>query len=403
MSELEFSVPFNNDLETLEELIALKEHNGSTIREVYLNAPQTITGSGRVGEPVDEKAFLRTIDRIHEAGIRCDMTMNSTCDGAEWYSPATVKRIVEFVQALHEERRVEAITLANPFYIEQIRRVCPLIEISASVLADIDCYSKAKAYVKAGANTITADVNANHDLAMLQRLTEDFDVEIKLMVNEGCLAHCPYRKFHMNYISHKSRDSATEEANFSFACGDITDNDPSQIFKSGWVRPEDLKRYGSITKFFKIVGRDMLKSKVIRCVRAYMEQSYDGNLLDLLCSNIGYYGIEKSAYVDNKALGEVSFFERVSACNRRCETCSYCEELANRFLKYGWVTRQNLEDLGEYALIELIMSQFKGRYPVCKNLSSKPSAEGLSSSASKKRTYKRRVMPDTMPDKEHQG
>ena len=41
--------------------------------------------------------------------------MNSTCEGAEWYDRETVSRQVGFVRRMHEERGVEAVTLANPF------------------------------------------------------------------------------------------------------------------------------------------------------------------------------------------------------------------------------------------------------------------------------------------------
>jgi hypothetical protein len=30
------------------------------------------------------------------------------------------------------------------------------------------------------------------------------------MVNEGCLFKCPFRKFHFNYISHKSRNPGVD-------------------------------------------------------------------------------------------------------------------------------------------------------------------------------------------------
>jgi collagenase-like PrtC family protease len=173
----------------------------------------------------------------------------------------------------------------------------------------------------------------------------------------------------MNYISHRSREARDEGTSFSFACGDVTRNDPGQIFKSNWIRPEDLRKYAGITSFFKIVGRDMLRSKVLRCATAYMDESYNGNLLDLLCSNIGYYGIEFSARIDNKSLDSTAFFKKTSSCDRQCHRCGYCEKLAERVLGYGWVSRENLEDLGELALIEMVEAQFNGRFPVCKKLS----------------------------------
>lgn len=372
MTQLEFSIPYNGDIATLRELIALQGRNGNAIREIYLNAPQSITGSGRVGNVTTLDKFVETVKIIHEAGIRVDITMNSTCDGGDWYAEETLERQIGFIRDMHEQHDVEAVTLANPFLIEQARRACPELEISASVLADIDCFSRSEAFALAGANTITVDTSINRDLKLLKQMRERLDVELKLMVNEGCLNKCPFRKFHMNLISHKSHEELDEGNSFSFACGDIISRDTGQLFKSNWIRPEDMRRYESVTNFFKIVGRDMLPSKVLRCASAYMDESYDGNLFDLLCSSIGYYGIEFRAHIDNKALDKTSFFKRTSTCNRQCQRCTYCSDLADELLGYGWITREMLEDMGQTQMIAAIEAQFGGTYPVCRSYSKTP-------------------------------
>ena len=84
MAQLEFSVPYNGDAATLRQLIALQRRNGNVIREIYLNAPQAITGSGRVGSVTTLDEFVGVVSIIREAGIRVDVTMNSTCDGGDW-------------------------------------------------------------------------------------------------------------------------------------------------------------------------------------------------------------------------------------------------------------------------------------------------------------------------------
>lgn len=372
MAQLEFSVPYNGNAVTLRQLIALQGRGGNVIREIYLNAPQSITGSGRVGNVTTLDEFAETVKVIREANIRIDITMNSTCDGGDWYEKETLERQIGFIRDMHEQQGVEAVTLANPFLIEQAREACPDLEISASVLADIDCFSRAEAFALAGATTMTVDTSLNRDLKLLRQIHEKLGVELKLMVNEGCLNKCPFRKFHMNLISHKSQEERDEGTSFSFACGDIIGRDAGQIFKSNWIRPEDLRRYDGITRFFKIVGRDMMPSKVLRCTAAYMDESYDGNLFDLLCSSIGYFGIEFRAHIDNKALDKTSFFKRTSTCNRQCQRCTYCADLADELLGYGWITREMLEDVGQTHLIAAIEAQFGGTYPVCRTYSKTP-------------------------------
>ena len=71
--------------------------------------------------------------------------------------------------------------------------------------SDIDYVQRAVIYTNMGANVITPDVNINRDLKLLKQIIETTGAELKLMVNEGCLYKCPFRKFHFNYISHKSK------------------------------------------------------------------------------------------------------------------------------------------------------------------------------------------------------
>ena len=374
MGNLEFSVPFNHDEGTLRYIFANRERNGNAIREVYLSAPRSVAGSGRVATDMPMEQFVGTVRRIREAGIDVDITMNSTCEGAGWYDGDAVAGTVEFVRRMHEDEGVRAVTLANPFHIEAVRNACPDLEISASVLSDIDCFSRAKTFADAGATTFTPDTSINRDLKLLGAIHRRLGLEVKLMVNEGCLNKCPYRKFHMNYISHVSREGEHEGEAFSFACGDLIRKDTANLFRSNWVRPEELSRYEGITSFFKIVGRDMLASKVIRCIGAYMDEDYDGNLLDLLCSSLGFYNVEESAFVDNKALGASSYFKRLSTCNRACHKCDYCDGLVRQFLRYGRVTEENLLDMGQYDLLNMVKSQFGGKFPVCGDYSETPRA-----------------------------
>jgi collagenase-like PrtC family protease len=372
MSGCEFSLPYNGDRVTLEAELAMNGRNGNRVREIYLGVPQQIAGSGRAGsdELTTMEGFLQVVKDVHAAGVSVDMTMNATCGGDDWYDEGRARKTCDFVTRMHEEHGVEAVTLANPFYIERVRQSCPDIEISASVLADVDCLDRAAAFASAGATTVTVDTSVNRDLELLSAIRDRTRLEIKLMVNEGCLNKCPYRKFHMNLISHRSKEGKSEGSAFSFACGDIVRDDPAQLFKSGWVRPEDLHRYAEagVTGYFKVVGRDMLRSKVMRCCEAYMDESYDGNLLDLLCSCCGFYGVEHSAYVDNKSLDEDDVFDRLSTCGKRCHDCNYCSLLARRLVRYGWVTEENLRDLGQGALADAIKARFGGTYPKCPHL-----------------------------------
>jgi len=358
MSNLQFEVPYNNQRDTLEELLELKEHNGNTIREIYLNAPQHFSGSGRVMPGTSCKQLIDVIKLVHGFGVRINLLFNSTCEGAGWYQPETVNKTLEFIRLLHHEYELETVTIANPVYIRYIRKAFPDLEICSSVLADIDCLQKALIHRNAGADVIIPDVNINRNLGLLKKIKEATGAQLKLMVNEGCIHHCPWRKFQFNHISHQPKEILEKGDAIFNECQNVISKDPSQIFKSGWIRPEDLNKYAGITTHFKIVGRDKPKSYALRTVKAYMEESWDGDLLDILCASLNTYTMTNGVYVDNKKLESVSFFENVTECDQKCEDCSFCSKLAKEMVRYGVMTRAKLEDFGLKEMADKLDEQY---------------------------------------------
>jgi collagenase-like PrtC family protease len=93
-------------------------------------------------------------------------------------------------------------------------------------------------------------------------------------------------------------------------------------------KTEDTSKYSEISRFFKIVGRSQCNSGVIRTVKAYLEESWEGDLLDLLWASLGRFSLTYGAYLNNKILDKYGFFKKVSSCNHECSHCDYCEELA---------------------------------------------------------------------------
>ena len=350
MSGLEFSVPYNNDPATLESVFQLKEQNGNRIREIYLSGPQEYAGSGRIASELGFGEFVRVVDSIHRQGIRVNLLLNSICEGSDWYSPAVLSSTMNYLKRVHEEHGVEALTIANPLYIREIKKRFPQIEVCASVLSDIDCVQKAVIFKKAGADVITPDVDINRDLNLLKRIKEKTGAEIKLMVNEGCLFKCAFRKFHFNYISHKSRKPEkgmrAEDNVFSLNCIQLSKSDPSQILKSGWIRPEDMRQYSEITGYFKLVGRTSSKTMILRCVEAYMNENWNGDLLELMAGNLYSIGMSQLMHLDNKTLDQIGFFDKVASCSKECSECEYCSAVVAKLIKRGVFTPEKIKDLG---------------------------------------------------------
>jgi len=352
MGHLEFSVPYNNDPDTLAEVFRLKERNGNRITEIYLSGPQEFSGAGRIVPEMDFEEFAGLADKIHSEGIRVNLLLNSICEGSDWYSPAVLKSTMDYLERVHEDHGVEAITIANPLYIREVRKRFPAMEICASVLGDIDCVQKAVIFRKAGADVLTPHVDINRDPALLMKIKNATGARLKLMVNEGCLFRCPFRKFHFNYISHKSRKPGmrqgvkAEDNVFSLNCLQLSKSDLSQILKSCWIRPEDLRKYEQITGYFKLVGRTSSKTMLLRSVEAYMQESWNGDLLELMAGNLYSLGMSHLMHLDNKSLDESGFFQKITSCDKECSECDYCGALIGKLIKRGVFTPAKIEDLG---------------------------------------------------------
>jgi collagenase-like PrtC family protease len=350
MNNLEFSVPYNNDPQILKNIFELKKCGSNSIREIFLSGAQEYAGSGRISPKQNLNQFLRVVDDIHKEGLRVNLVINSVCEGGNWYSSKNSDRLLDYIKKLHEEHGLEAVTIANPVHIKMVRKSIPSIEICASVLSDIDSVQRAAIFRDAGADTITPDANINRDLELLKEIKKTTGARLKLMVNEGCLYKCPFRKFHFNYISHRSREidrNYNESYDFTQECCiPVTEKDNSQILKSGWIRPEDAIKYSEITNYFKIVGRATPSHRTLRTIKAYMEENWEGDLLDIMCSSLLSFSLKFGTYLDNKKLGDTDFFERVTTCNKKCHQCRYCNDLIRENLMLGWLTREKLRDQG---------------------------------------------------------
>ena len=109
----------------------------------------------------------------------------------------------------------------------------------------------------------------------------------------------------------------------------------ANLVKMNWVRPEDLNYYCKTgINLFKIQGRHLVEQgDIVRCVEAYLNESYDGDLMFLLnCfSQTSPFNVK----IDNKRLDGFikGFYERKQICQNNCARCSYCDSFAKNAIQ----------------------------------------------------------------------
>ena len=215
--------------------------------------------------------FEEIVGKIHGAGVCANLVMNTTCEGVE--SVTRPGRSCACATTSSGPSSVWAWTLSpwrTPCTSGLSATGSRPSRICASVLSDVDCAERAKAVVAAGATVITPDVNINRDLETLEAIRRE-GAKLKIMVNEGCLYKCPWRKFHFNAVSHIGKNAGrvgvsifpedfvaqcTQVAYELFfdRCNAQEAGEPAALLKSGWIRPEDLPRYEGVSTYFKILG-----------------------------------------------------------------------------------------------------------------------------------------------------
>lgn len=327
-------IPHPGHFSALKELIEVKEAEGlDEVDEVFMGGSPDVMGSGRgvLHAPLLDEIREQT-EYAHKHGIKMNITMNSTCTGGHHLSFEGYKMFSWYFGELNKAG-VDAVTVAEPYLVELLRDYP--IQTVVSVLSYVESPQRAKFFDELGADMITLDTNINRHFDVLEGIVKSVDCDVRVIANEGCMYRCPFRYSHYNLASHLSslyqpRTPLFAPDYYYDKCIAIRLRDPSQIVKSAWIRPEDLKHYEAIgITDFKLSGRTKLVNWIIDCMRYYSKRSFEGNLLDLLdCPQI----LRDLYYISNESFeGSI---EQWKSCKKVCNECGYCAKLTKEALTY---------------------------------------------------------------------
>jgi collagenase-like PrtC family protease len=326
MPAMKLYVPHVGHMEGLQELLA----DPSKIHSVYMAGSPDYIGTGRtnLSAPTLESIAEQT-EYAHEKGVKIDMVLNSSCMGGQQLAPEGYRAIRWYLDRLNDIG-IDSLTVADPYLIEMIAHEYDM-ETVVSVLSFVDSPQKAEFYEGLGADTIVVDPVVNRDFGKLEAIRDVTSGNLKLLVNEACLYQCPFRYAHFNFFSHANGPGPKPNVMddyYYYKCLSLRIRNPEQIIKSPWIRPEDLSEYKHITDMFKIGGRTHFIEWILNNVNAYYNQSYDGNLLDLLDS---IKDLKDTFYIANKELEGA--IEQWKKCDKNCHKCGYCKHLAEESIK----------------------------------------------------------------------
>jgi collagenase-like PrtC family protease len=246
------------------------------------------------------------------------------------------------------ECEVDMVTISLPYLADIVKRYFPKIGVSISVTNRIDSVSSVKIWEAMGVDRIVLDPMKNRDFELLRAIRNATHCQLEVLMNSICVLGCPFLNYHYNIFAHGSQeDECTDAIQHKLAtsylvikCEQIKLSDFAEIIKSPFIRPEDIKVYRELgIQYFKVKGRATRTSAILETAKAYAEESYDGNLLDIVPLIPSSRGDEHRiiadppVYVDNKKLNGFLDYFQSSKCRTNCHKCSYCRGIAKKTVR----------------------------------------------------------------------
>ncbi|MCP4149893.1 MAG: hypothetical protein GY757_19260 [bacterium] len=298
-------------------------------------------GSGRLTRQMPKSDFFdlkKYIKYCGERDIEFNYTFNTTYLRNMQFTREGAGSIKTFLDQLYEAG-VRSMTTTMPSITELVQSFDHGFKIRTSTLCQITNPTKALAYKKMGTDKIVVDESINKDFFTLKAIRDVYGENVEVIANQICDKNCIYRMFHYNMIAGDVFGTSSNVGinYFEHRCVLQQLKSIDNLLKLCWIRPEDVKHYVDIgIHYFKLQGRHTFikGGDPVRTLKCYFEESFDGNLMDLLSmfANLTSFKV----YVDNKKLDGFlkPFMEKENFCKNNCTKCKYCETFAKKCIDF---------------------------------------------------------------------
>jgi collagenase-like PrtC family protease len=341
-SMINFSVPSDFTLESLKLFHKSNQtHPKHQISEVYGQVTECdFASSGRMGGSLPKVSFAELEDYIKQCNqynINFNYTINPSCI---IYTDSIINQIYEHAKRLYHIG-VRSYTVTQPIIIEIIQSLSKDVNLKASAICEISSFKKATHYNKNAISRIVIDPDITKEFFKLRSICSEYASTTEIIINNMCVQDCPYKMFHYNHEAHSTGSTELKENRYFYEkCTLQKSLELDTYIKLNWIRPEDLHHYTALgIRYFKLQGRNHpAGDKVYKAINSYIQESFDGNLLDLLTLWNPYNLFQP--YIDNKKLNGYlePFINRDNFCSGKCDVCQHCMSYAKKAI-----------DLSEYA------------------------------------------------------
>jgi len=204
--------------------------------------------------------------------------------------PVMGKKIRDFLHTMYD-MGIKAFTLNSPILIKYVKREFKDAFVTLGLYAYPTTIQHIEYWRNWGVDEITLDHGFNRRFDLLRQLLtqyKDTDLHLRVIANNLCLRECPFRLAHGCFVGHSDPDKFSMDYSL-VNCAYKKVTHPAAILTAEFIRPEDVHYYRELAeetgnKHFsiKLIDRTRTTDFLHRVVKGYMEESYDGNLLDIV-------------------------------------------------------------------------------------------------------------------------
>ncbi len=293
---MQYDLATNFDEELIDYVV--KYDTQKQIKAVFGKLKSDIAGGGRASFLLPEVSMSQLknyIEKCKKADIEFNYLLNPITLNDTMINPAKNTEFTAFIDELYSIG-VRAVTVNSPLLCQYLKKKYSDIRVTVGQYSYTTSIQMIQYWVNNGADEITLDLAFNRDIPLLRAALETFkdtDVKLRLIANNFCLHGCAAKIDHACNLACSSvsglKVNGTMVDYHLLNCLYNKITKPAAMLCSDWIRPEDVKLYtqlmeetGNHNLTLKLVERTRTTEFLERVTKAYLEESYEGNLLNIV-------------------------------------------------------------------------------------------------------------------------
>lgn len=307
--------------------------NKEKVHEVYFawgNMPSGRGGTASHSNLMPYEALqvqLAQLRYLADQGVGMNMLLNANCYGKDSLSRRFLMQTGDLISDFQEKLNLGSITTTSPVIARFVKENFPELEVRASVNMEIGTVEGMQ-YLSGEFDSFYYKRELNRNMPQLKKLkrwADNHGKKLYMLANSGCLNFCSARQFHDNLVAHEQEIVQMDNgAKFTSMCSRFVQDEHNKkniLRHLNCVRPEEMYLFEDLVVAAKLATR--ISPRPEQIVRAYMDGTYHGNLLELL--EPSHAGAFYPVIVDNGKLPK-DYCKFVSECSKDCENCTYCPD-----------------------------------------------------------------------------